>query len=300
MKKNIRILIIGYGSIAKKHHKVLKKLGCKNIKILSERNLNGQNFINEAQVSRLEPDYIIISSDTGSHIKHIRLIEKSVKNKIVLVEKPIFEKVYNLRSLKNKYLINYQLRLHPVIQEIRRVFRNKKILNLQVNCNSFLPDWRIREYTSTYSSKKKGGGVLLDLSHELDYILWIFKKINIHHVANKKLSDLNIKTDDHLSLAGTIPNNGNLNIGLSYFSKLHRRSIYIDTNTTSCYGDLIKNSISIRSARGKYFKVFKIDQLKLLADVHKKILKKNFKDICSFKEGIAVLNLIDKIKKFSK
>ena len=43
-------------------------------------------------------------------------------------------------------------------------------------CNSFLPNWRSnRDYRKSSSLKKvEGGGVLLELSHEIDYIRNLF------------------------------------------------------------------------------------------------------------------------------
>ena len=51
-----------------------------------------------------------------------------------------------------------------------------KLLHIRVECGSYLPDWRTNiNYRKTVSAKKElGGGVLLELSHELDYIRHFF------------------------------------------------------------------------------------------------------------------------------
>ncbi len=59
-------------------------------------------------------------------------------------------------------------------------------LYTSVECGSYLPDWRPgNNYKKSVSAKKDlGGGVLLELSHELDYIRWIFGEIkNIYAVS---------------------------------------------------------------------------------------------------------------------
>jgi CMP-N,N'-diacetyllegionaminic acid synthase len=78
---------------------------------------------------------------------------------------------------------------------------NEKILNINIFCGSNLPDWKKTDYSKSYSaSKKLGGGVLLDLSHEIDYLHWIFGDLNILYSYNKKISNLDIDCDDFLSL----------------------------------------------------------------------------------------------------
>ena len=49
---------------------------------------------------------------------------------------------------------------------------------MSINCSSFLPSWRKNiDYQSSVSAKKSlGGGVLLELSHEIDYLIWLIGK----------------------------------------------------------------------------------------------------------------------------
>ncbi len=190
------------------------------------------------------------------------------------------------------------MRLHPIIQKAKKVFKNKKILNLQVNCNSFLPDWRKRNYSKIYSSNKnKGGGVLLDLSHEIDYILWIFDKIKIKHFIINKISKLKIDSEDFASLSGSVLDKGNLQLSLSYFSRINRRSISVDSDKESFYGDLVKNYFKLKNNKKEMERNFQVNQVDLLYNVHKKIIKGKFKDLCTLQEGIKVLKLIEKLKK---
>ena len=78
--------------------------------------------------------------------------------------------------------------------------KNKKIYFVNAECSSYLPSWRknVNYENSSSASKEKGGGVLLDLSHELDYLNSIFGISKIHSVFNKKISGLKINTDDIL------------------------------------------------------------------------------------------------------
>ena len=98
------------------------------------------------------------------------------------------------------------MRFNPILLKLKSLIRNKKLWSINLICSSFLPFWRNnRNYTKIYSSSKRhGGGVLLDLSHEIDYLQWVFGKISIDNVFNKKISNLKISSDDYLSMQGMI------------------------------------------------------------------------------------------------
>ena len=118
------------------------------------------------------------------------LSKKNCKNKFVLVEKPLFSKPNKINIKKNKYYVGYNLRFNPIINFLKKKIKSKKIWSVNIFCGSYLPNWRNNiDYRKSSSAKKHlGGGVLLDLSHELDYVQWLFGKIEIEHCKSKKLS----------------------------------------------------------------------------------------------------------------
>lgn len=295
-----RILIIGNGSIAQKHHWILKKYFKKN-KIFIYNKHNNQkkkNIIkNLKNLNKYKLDYIIICSKTSEHITHLKLIDKQLSNKLILVEKPLFERSYNYLSKRNKIYVGYNLRFHPIIKFIKNFIKNKKIFFINVSCASFLPSWRKNiKYQNSYSAKKKfGGGVLLDLSHEIDYINWIFGKIKkIKYSNSGKISNLQINSDDHLLLNG-IAGKIDFVLNLNYYSRLNERLIYIYGNSFSLKADLIKNKIEIFVKNKKIIKYKLIKEFTYIQQ-HKAILNNKFTNCCSFNEGKIVLNVIDKIK----
>ena len=86
-------LVIGYGSIGKKHYRAMKKLNfLKKIYILSEY-FNGENVIKSIkEIKKINPDFIIICSETYKHYFQLKYLDQILKNKIILIEKPIFSK----------------------------------------------------------------------------------------------------------------------------------------------------------------------------------------------------------------
>ena len=133
------------------------------------------------------------------------------------------------------------------MRKIKEIIRVKKLWSIHVFCGSFLPDWRPgRDYRETSSARRDaGGGVLLDLSHELDYAQWLAGPIDVDHAVNEKVSDLEIETDDLLLLSGKTKAGAHLQVSLNCFSKKPIRQIIIHGEGISLGGDLIDNTLYV-------------------------------------------------------
>lgn len=251
------------------------------------------------QIKKINPDYIILCSRTADHLKHIRYIDKYFSNKIILVEKPLFHKYKNLLVKNNKIFINYNLRFNPIISFLKKIKNKNSFYSVNLSCSSYLPDWRKnRNYNETYSAKKEmGGGVLLDLSHEIDYIQWIFGNINnLEYAKILKISNLKLDVEDYAHIVGKIKKL-NTTIDLNFFSKLKYRKIFLDSNLLSIQGDLLKNELIIFNKKNSHSKKIRFKKINTYYEVHKSILKKKFLKLCSYQQGKELMSLIDKIKK---
>ena len=303
MKK--KVLIIGFGSTGKRHAAILKNFKIvSEVYILSRRNSKIFKTINKlSQIKEIDPDYIIICSRTSEHFKHLKYIEKNFSKKIVLIEKPLFNKFHKFNILKNRVFVGYNLRQHPVLRFIKNFISNRKIFSVNIACNSYLPNWRKNiNYKDSYSSHRKlGGGVLLDLSHEIDYLEWIFKKIKkLDLVKIKKLSDLKINVEDHVLIAGET-RLSNFILDLNYYSLYLRREIVIDGHNFSIKGDLINNFVEIYlKNKNKKIISFKNDENFTYAKQHELILNKNYRTLSTFANSNKLMLLLDKFRKFKK
>ena len=300
------VLIFGYGSIGKRHANILSKLvNKKNIIILTNQKISKFKTIkNVNALKNLNPNYIVICNRTSNHLQTIKLIEKKFKNKTVLVEKPLFSKPNNIKIKKNNYYVAYNMRFNPIINLIREKIKSKKIWSVNIFCGSYLPLWRKNiDYRESSSARKTfGGGVLLDLSHELDYVQWLFGKIQIEHCKSKKLSNLNIETDDFLNLVGKTRKVPSIQITLNYFTRKRTRQIFIDGNNISVQADLIKKNVVYYSGNKKKVYNFKnSDRNSDYEKQHLAILKNKSTDkLCTFKEGKQLVYLINQIRSRSK
>ena len=245
-----KVLIFGSGSIATRHYRVLKKINKHfKVRLFTKRFILKYSILSKkSEILKFNPDYFIIASRTIDHFKNLQFIEKNFKNKKNLVEKPLFHKKINF-NVKNKIFVGYDLRFHPIIDNIKKIICNKKILSSEIICNSYLPNWRKNiEYSKSYSSiKEQGGGVLLDMSHELDYANYLFGNLQIKHAINNKISNLNVSADDYLNIYAENKFNAKISISINFFSKLSTRMIFINGTNFSIKADLIKNTMTFKS-----------------------------------------------------
>ncbi len=299
MKK--KVLIFGFGSIGIRHANLLYKLKkISNVVVFSRRRINKFKSTNNIKdILEYNPDYIVVCSETYQHHRSIKIIEKHFKNKIVLVEKPLFHKPVKLSFKHNKYYVGYNLRFHPVVKFLKNRIKQKEIFSVSIFCNSFLPKWRKNiDYFNSYSSSKtKGGGVLLDLSHEIDYLQWLFGKVNkIEYKKIKKISNLKIKSEDVAQVIGKIENI-NFYLNLTYFSRFEERRIIIDSKKETIIGDLIKCNIKTINKNNLKITKFNNNINQTYIDQHLAILTNQSKNLCKVEDAKNTISLIDKLKK---
>jgi len=183
----MRVLIIGLGSIGRKHVDALNELDSK-IEIFALRSRgavdtysNVINIYNLDEVSKIS--FVIISNPTSEHKKTIEMFIGL--NIPMFIEKPICSDldIEDLVStIENKKIQTYvacNLRFLDCIKYVKSRFENnetKRLNEVNVYCGSYLPEWRDKvDFKETYSARAElGGGVHIDLIHELDYIYWLF------------------------------------------------------------------------------------------------------------------------------
>lgn len=296
-----KFLFIGYGNMTKKYVAIIKKYKKKNpiIKYFSKQNIKDNLFHQYDKLRSYDPDIIFICSATSNHYQDLIFVNKFFKNKIIIVEKPLFHKFHNFKNINNKIFVCFNLRYDPLIQYLKNILKNKKFWSIEVYCKSFLPSWRKNNYTKTYSAQKSlGGGVLLDLSHEFDYLRWIFGNIKINYKINNKLSNLKINSEDNFVALGKTKNIKQLLIHLNYYSKIETRCIMGYGKNFNFSADLISKKIIFVNKKNKKFiktwkeKGFKQSFERLINDI---ILNKDIK-LPNIHFGLKLQKLISDIQ----
>ena len=296
----MKVLVIGYGSIGSRHAKILSNF--KNVSQVyvysKQENIPYKTLSDLNEIIKINFDYIIVASTTNLHFDHLCFLDKHLKNSKILVEKPLFNFFKNYKPLNNLVFVGYNLRFHPVLSFVKNKIKDKKLWNAKIECFFIPSEWRSNlEYSKSSSAFLKfGGGVIRDLSHEIDYALWLFGHLNITYFDSQKLSNLDIETDDFLHL---VCRNETLNvqISLSYFSKIKNRSISIDGENFSIKGDLISNTVHlIDDKNDQIFRFPAYENNKTYEEMHKSILADDFSNVCSYSEGLNTMKIIKLIE----
>ncbi len=199
-----------------------------------------EDFLNTMEEAlRFHPDLALIANPATFHIESAqKLAEAGIH---LLIEKPISTKTIGIEDLirtckKNKVVLmtGYNLRFSSSLIHFRELV-NKKIVGniLSVRCEvgQYLPDWRPNEdYRLTVSANDRlGGGVLLELSHEIDYLRWIFGEVAWVRATLSRQSSLEIDVEDtaHLILGFEPNSKGNqliANLNLDFIRRDRTRS----------------------------------------------------------------------------
>ena len=302
----MKVLIVGLGSIARKHVDALFSIN-KDVEIYAlrsnsnKKNVDGVTNIYKLNNSKIIFDFAIISSPTHLHFK---FIEKLTMLEIPLfIEKPTLhtlEKVDYLTSIiEKKSIVTYiacNLRFHPCILFLKNKIQEKKLKVNEVNvyCGSYLPDWRPdQDFKTTYSANANmGGGVHLDLFHELDYTTWLFGQPIKSNSFLRSSSTLNITSFDYANYTLEY-SNFTANIILNYYRKQPKREIEIVLENNTWTVDLINNNI--KNDTGEC--LFKSDDFQL-KDTYKlqllyffDCLKNKHKPMNSFKDSLDNLKI---------
>lgn len=249
----MKIIFFGLGSIGKRHLNIIrKKYNYELIAFRSKKREQNDLGINEIyswrEVKKHKPDIAFITNPTSLHIKTaIKCLNLDMK---VFIEKPIGSSLKDLDQFlklsKKKQSVTYlayNRRFHPVIGRLKTYFLREIFLHMNIISSSFYPDWREGEYKSRYTAiKKMGGGIILDLSHELDYTDYLTGGVISLTGQFAKRSDLTVDSEDFADIL-VKTKLGPANIHLNFFSQKTENKITINFKNLTVIGDLINSTI---------------------------------------------------------
>ncbi|WP_218841291.1 Gfo/Idh/MocA family protein [Nitrosarchaeum sp. AC2] len=142
------------------------------------------------------------------------------------------------------------------IKELVEQQKIGKILAVQVDSSSYLPDWHPHEdYRKGYAARKElGGGIVLTAIHELDYLHWIFGDVHEVFSVSEKLSDLKLSVEDYSAVIMKFENNVVAEVHLDFFQRPYFKSFKIKGTTGIITWNTDANLVKVFNAKTKKWK----------------------------------------------
>ncbi len=210
----MKYLIAGFGSIGRRHFQNLLALGERDIgffrthrSTLPDDELTGYLVETDLQAALAHrPAAVIIANPTAAHLDIA--IPAAATGCHLLLEKPISHDISLVGSLEaaiaqggGQVLVGYQFRFHPGLQQVAALLADGalgRLLSFRVHWGEYLPGWHPWEdYRKGYSARQDlGGGVILTLSHPLDYVRWFFGEVATLWALTGLHSDLQLDVED--------------------------------------------------------------------------------------------------------
>jgi predicted dehydrogenase len=212
-----RVLIVGFGSIGKLHLRLARELlPHADIRVLrreesalTPEHANASFYILEEAIA-FKPQIAVIANPAPLHLSVAQsLADEGVH---LLVEKPLSTSLEGVQRLIDScrerglvLLIGYNLRFLRSLQRFRDLLNQNligKVLSVRCEIGQYLPSWRPEvDYRQCVSARHAlGGGALLELSHELDYLRWIFGEVDWVQACLSRQSRLEIDVEDTVHL----------------------------------------------------------------------------------------------------
>ena len=212
--QELKVLVVGAGSAGSKHIANLLSMGVAVSafryrpeladQLRSQCSIPVYDSLTEALDS--PQDAVVVANRPD---QHVTVAAEAAKRGLHLyIEKPLSLDLNGLDELRqlveSRSLVaesGYMLRCDPNVRAIKRMVSGSElgpVYFAQASVGQYLPDWRPESnyHTSYSASAAQGGGVLLDLVHELDFLVWWFGKVREVTATLAHISDLEIDTED--------------------------------------------------------------------------------------------------------
>ena len=242
----MKFLIAGLGSIGRRHMRNLIALGEMDIVLLrshratlSDDELAGypvETDLAEA-LKNHKPDAVIVATPTALHLN--TAIPAAEAGCAILLEKPVSHSLERLDALQqaarksgSKILIGFQFRYHPTLNKARELIQAGtlgRILTFHAHWGEYLPNWHPWEdYSQSYAARADlGGGVIVTLTHPLDYLRFLLGEVESLWSFNEHLSSLELDVEDVAEIGLKFSSGALGGVHLNYFQRppVHRLEI---------------------------------------------------------------------------
>lgn len=261
------VVVIGLGNISKRHRANIRAM-CPDEKIISVsasgkiagKSLENSDFIVASleDVALNDVSFAVIASPATKHLDHARELAKF--GVPLYIEKPLAATTEDCKRLMEavdgagiKSKVGYCLRFMDSAKKMRELVNSRflgDIYHIYINVGQYLPDWRVGlDYRDSVSaSKKLGGGALLELSHELDYLQWIFGKFRVEYSRLSFSKDLQLDVEDQVDVVLVGEKKEVAYVHLDFLQRSVQRRCEVIGENGRLIWDLVEDKVSFVTA----------------------------------------------------
>ena len=265
----MKYYVIGAGSIGQRHYRNLVALGA-DAKIVGYRSADLANTIREISSFKEQAGVVIA---TSTSIRVPLLLQCAQNGAALYIEKPVAYKVAELekilglpRDVQQRSVAGFMMRYHPLVEKLIE-YRDESFYRAHFEVAHDVRKWRKDwNFASSYASQPLGGGVLLDLCHELDLSTLICGATNVDYVgclADHAYKDVDLSTQIHCS-----SDHGTQSlISMDYLSpSLFRRGVLHGLSQRIEY-DLVAGTIQLTHGPKRRCFEFDVDRNQMFLDL---------------------------------
>lgn len=209
------IAVIGLGNISKRHRSNVRMMWPdEKIIAVSSSGVKAHSCVSDADYvlsrsdlsSRDDLKFAIVASPATFHMRDAEpLLAKGVP---LYIEKPLAASWSDCEFLADvvkktdtPVRVGYCLRFLKSAQAIKNFIESGRlgnVYNISISVGQYLPDWRPNSNfrDSVSANSHLGGGALLELSHELDYLFWLFGDFQVLSSVLRRSEQLRLDVED--------------------------------------------------------------------------------------------------------
>ena len=258
----MRALVVGGGSIGKRHLSNLKALQVGPLALVEKDLSRGQALAGELSVATFadietglewRPDFVVIATPTHLHLEQAsRLVRQGVH---VFVEKPLCHAAPGMQELvamaearKIVSMVGCNMRFHPGPLRVKQLLsedRIGRILFARVHTGSYLPKWRpASDYRTNYAAyEQMGGGCILDCIHEIDLTRWYLGDVREVMCMAGHVSSLEVETEDVAAILCRHLSGALSEIHLDYVQHTYERGCQVVGERGSIFWDFVQKQV---------------------------------------------------------
>lgn len=263
----MKALVIGLGSIGCRHLNNLNSLGISKLAVLRKRKLappalipeNITTFTDLEDAVNWDPDIVVIANPTSMHAEYTKIFVKAGAH--IYLEKPVshtmdlLDDIVTLKKKKQVIFVGCMMRFLGALNFIKEGLNNNSwgnLIHIHSRYGEYLPDWHPWEdYRQSYAARDDlGGGVILTLIHEIDYLYWFFNDLKLVSASGGKLSQLDLQCEDTAFISFKTKEGVPIHLELDYVTKPPVREIKILTSNGILHWDYYQEKINFTGHDG--------------------------------------------------